>query len=1675
VVKYYNQLLPGWYLLFFIFFTAPGASAQINVKPAQDNFTYFTPGKNYTDAEKLTELTPAAFRNHPDYGKCFTDSTNWYEQIDKRTLKTRRYVSDEGQVIVQYSYDNLNYVDNKGWLCAIDTKLKPAENGWAVKQQENPAYLYTDASTSLSIGNGQLIIFNKNVQFNSAAINTKAKTAGDNGMMIKDVAANTDKIIRFKRNTVETDYLINKPIKLSGDLIISEDIILPAGYIISQDDAGDGNEAGSLAVIGPDGKVKAVLKVPVCYDKGRSEIIGSYHIQKQVGGYRLEIDVSSSWINSPSRIYPVTIDPVITGTTTQWSGGKIASCLYPNFGSGSMDVEIPADITITGFYIQSSYYANPIESEPLDDGLVYFGTKCGSTGLISISPPQGNLSGTGVLPLTDFHSSLSCCIYPSCSPQSINLTMNLSRLAGGSACDSQYIYYDPANTGGSPFEAYIVGNTVQLNNSQWSVSPTTLCGNDCNLTLTATINYGVPPYTISHAWADSSETVGKYDTSICSSTGSVSITLTIPNCPISSCTTTLLSVPAPTITDACGTVVSGLTFKFINVKPVPKVTAMPDSQDVCSGDPFDVSLTSCVGGTTFTWTGSDGSSGSGSPIVDSVPNTSDTAQTVTYSITPSAGGCTGNPVTIPVKVEPIPTSAFTVKPSEICVNGKLVVSYTGPAFAGAVYNWNFGGATLLSGSATGPGPDTISFDSSGTYAISLYVTANGGCTSKITTDSVRIKPNPVIVVTPTPATICIGTPAALSASGANSYTWSPSTGLSSTTGSSVSANDTSTTIYFVTGKDTNGCVTTVMDTVNVNPKPKIIANPSPASYCPGGSSTLTVSGGKTYTWSPSTGLSVTTGDTVTANPTTTTTYIVTGTDSNGCSDTAKVIVTVNLKPIITVSPSSPSYCPGGSSTLIASGGKTYTWSPSTGLSATTGDTVTANPTITTTYTIMGTTLLGCSDSNTVIITVNPNPIIMVTPTPDTICSGRSAILSASGASTYIWSPAASLSSSSGSSVNATPLIGTTYTVIGVSSGGCKDTVNAIISVNPKPNIIAAPPTIKICFTDSVNLTVKGGNTYSWSPSSGLSMTSGDSIIAIPLNTTRYLVTGTDTNGCSDTASVLVTVIKPIITFTPPNPSVCLGNNATIIASGVSTYTWTPAGGLSSSGDTAFITDPRITSTYTVNGIDSNGCHAAATTITLKVDSNPKGKVTPDSTTICEGVGTTLSTSGASTYFWSPAAGLSSSTGSSVVATPLLATTYTVIGVDTNGCKDTVNVSVSVNPKPIIIAAPSTISICHTDSVDLTASGGKTYTWSPSSGLNTTSGDSIIAIPVNTTRYLVTGTDTNGCSDTSSALITIVPGPTLTINPVDTELCIGSNVTLVVSGALTYSWSPSPGLSCTTCSNPIVSTTVTSTYIVKSTNTFCPGFDTITVKIDTIPTLSVSGDTLLCQLQPVQLNAATSGVISWSPSTGLNCTTCDNPVANPNSTTTYTALAKNGACSVSDSVTILINIFIFSVGPNQHIIYTGTAQLSANGAVHYIWMPSNTLSNDTINDPVANPTITTTYYVTGTDSLGCSSIDTIIVFVGSPCQLIQIPSAFSPDGGGKNEYFHVLSHGDVSLSYFKVFNRWGQTVYQTNDINDRGWDGTFNGKPQAIGTYVYEAEVNCEGTTMYLHGSVALIR
>jgi hypothetical protein len=339
------------------------------------------------------------------------------------------------------------------------------------------------------------------------------------------------------------------------------------------------------------------------------------------------------------------------------------------------------------------------------------------------------------------------------------------------------------------------------------------------------------------------------------------------------------------------------------------------------------------------------------------------------------------------------------------------------ASGASTYSWT-GGLTAISNPITPILTTTTTYTVTGT---------TNGCTGTAVS-TVTVKPNPIVSVNS--PSICNGQTASLIASGATTYSWTGGLSANATPSTPIL---TTTTTYTVTGT-TNGCRGTAVSTVTVKPKPTITVN-SP-SICSSQTANLTASGASSYSW--------TGGLTPTSNPitpilTTTTTYTVTGTQ-NGCTGTAALTVTV--KPNPTVSVNSPGICNGQTANLTASGATTYSWTGGLSANATPSTPIL---TTTTTYTVTGTTN-GCTGSAVSTVTVKPNPIVGVN--SPSICNGQTAILTASGSTTYSWT--------GGLSANATPstpilTTTTTYTVTGTTNG-CTGTAVSTVTVKPKPRL-----------------------------------------------------------------------------------------------------------------------------------------------------------------------------------------------------------------------------------------------------------------------------------------------------------------------------------------------------------------------------------------------------------------------------------------------------------------------------------------------------------------------------------------------------------------------------------------------------------------------------------------------
>jgi gliding motility-associated-like protein len=635
---------------------------------------------------------------------------------------------------------------------------------------------------------------------------------------------------------------------------------------------------------------------------------------------------------------------------------------------------------------------------------------------------------------------------------------------------------------------------------------------------------------------------------------------------------------------------------------------------------------------------------------------------------------------------------------------------------------------------------------------------------------VTVNPLPIIVVAD--VTICATATATLTATGATTYSWVPATNLSAATGATVTFTPGTTTTYTITGT-TLGCTSTDQATVTVLPNAPINAG-TDAAICAGASTTLTATGGATYTWSPATGLSATSGASVTANPTASTTYTVSGTDANGCVGTDQVIVTVNPLPTIDGG-ADQTVCAGQTVTLTATGGATYTWAP-----VVTNGTAFTPAVGTTTYTVTG-TALGCISTDQVVVTVNALPTISAG-ADAAICINGSTVLAATGGATYTWSPSTGLNATTGLSVTANPTTTSTYTVAGTDANGCVTTDQVIVTVNPLPTVNAGLD-VSVCAGQTVILNGAGAATYAWTAPvvNGVAFT--------PVSTTTYTLTGTSAVGCVNTDQVLVTVNPLPTVIGGPDQTVCIGTQVTLIGQGATTYSWSP---LVTNG-TAFIPVLGAT-TYTVTGTTAAGC-TSTDQLVVTATSLPTINAGTD-VSVCDGSQVTLTANGGTSYTWAPAI----TNGTPFVPT-IGSTTYSVTGTDANGCIASDQVVVLVNQLPTVVAG-NDIVICDGVPITLTGSGAATYTWSPVVVNN------VPFVPAaGTTIYTVTGTSVAGCTGSDQLTVSVNSNLLADFIPVVTVGCTPLSVTFTNNtlNSVNCVWNMGDGTTLTGCS------TVTNTY------------------------------------------------------------------------------------------------------------------------------------------------------------------------------------------------------------------------------------------------------------------------
>lgn len=241
------------------------------------------------------------------------------------------------------------------------------------------------------------------------------------------------------------------------------------------------------------------------------------------------------------------------------------------------------------------------------------------------------------------------------------------------------------------------------------------------------------------------------------------------------------------------------------------------------------------------------------------------------------------------------------------------------------------------------------------------------------------------------------------------------------------------------------------------------------------------------------------------------------------------------------------------------------------------------------------------------------------------------------------------------------------------------------------------------------------------------------------------------------------------------------------------------------------------------------------------------------------------------------------------------------------------------------------------------------------------------------------------------------------------------------------------------------------------------------------------DTFTCIGSPVKLmgNNGTETDYLWSPATGLDDPTAQNPVANIQSSTEFTLDVKENICQFDSTfkVSVTVNSLpdVLARSSNDIDCSNFTSQLTASGAKNYSWSPAAGLDNSSSSHPVADIDSTTIFTVIGTDANGCSNEDTVLVKVNGGGKVnFALPNAFTPNGDGHNDCFGIRRWGNVQLYEFSIYNRWGQRVFTTSNPT-QCWDGTFQGQVQDPGGYAYVIRGLSKCGSIRRTGIVMLVR
>lgn len=679
--------------------------------------------------------------------------------------------------------------------------------------------------------------------------------------------------------------------------------------------------------------------------------------------------------------------------------------------------------------------------------------------------------------------------------------------------------------------------------------------------------------------------------------------------------------------------------------------------------------------------------------------------------------------------------------------------------------------------------------------------------------------------------------------------------------------------------------------------------------------------------------------------------------------------------------------------------------------------------------------------------------------------------------------------------------------------GCSDSITRTnyITITTPTALFTMSDSVSNCPPLVVNFTNQATNAQS------VRWDFGDSTFSDDANPTHFynypgtyfakmIVTGT--GGCIVTYQKRVTIKGPEGHFSYDPLGGCnpVTVNFTASTNGRYTFVWD-----FNDGTTVTTSDSVISHTYTYPGryipkmilIDQTGCQVPITgndSITVSSISN---NFSFDNKLLCDSGVVSFSDSSIITpgdaitsYHWNFGDGNSSAEQNPVYGYTQTGIFYPeLITTSQMGCTDTFRLPVPLR----IVASPKvTITSSGNGCTPLSATFSSrlavpdtsiiTWQWNFANGNTSSAANPGAQNYTSPGVYTVTliGTNSTGCKDTASASIESYAIPVVSAGD-DLILCKGGSKTIEATGADTYSWSPSTGLSCIDCATPATTTANNITYTLTGTSAQgCTARDSITVSVKEKLSITHSSNDSVCVGSSKKMSASGANTYAWSPSNSLDNPNSNEPTATPMVSTTYMVIGSDDVGCFKDTgyVDIKVNPMpTVEAGMDKTINIGQTIDLVpvvSPDVSDVVWTPTTGLFRNVYPGISVKPTENTEYTVQAKNRGGCTARDRVTVFVICNGSNIFIPNTFSPNGDGTNDIFYPRGTGLFKVKSLRIFTRWGEIVFEkTNfDANNPayGWDGNNKGQKANPDVFVYTLEVICDnGSILTYRGNISLVK